>query len=157
MPRLETTVDLPGDAFIPQTFLPEEVHRLAMYKRISEIDDKDGYTELLDEFIDRYGDLPEPVLHLMELALIRAYARRAGLESVTWSKGCVRMQYAAGVQPDGMRLIACLMQEKDVRLLAKEPPCIEWKWKKEETHTIFKKLPQFLHTLMHCVSEEDGV
>lgn len=155
--RTETSVDLPGDAFIPQSFLPEEVHRLAMYKRISAIDDKDAYAELLDEFIDRYGDLPDPVLHLMELALIRAYAARAGLSSVTWSKGRIRMQYAEGVQPDGMRLLVCLSEQSGVRLLATEPPCIEWDWKNGDTDEIFKKLPQFLHTLMHCVSEEDAI
>lgn len=154
---VETSVDLPLNAYIPQAFLPSELHRLAMYQRIARIDDTDAYTDLLDEFNDRYGDLPEPVTNLMELALVRAYASRAGLTSVGVKNNVLYLQYDASAQPDGLRLIAALSEYPDLRLNASDPPRIEWSLKRTTVQAVFKKLPQFLHTLMHCVSPQDAL
>ncbi len=149
-PEIETTVDAPIDAYIPKSFLPSELHRLAMYKRIAQIGDSDAYTDLLDEFNDRYGDLPEPVMTLMQLALIRAYAKRAGIASVTVREGKVTMQYDASAHPDGMRLLAVLSSEPNLKLLATEPPAIEWNERKRSIADFVKNLPQLFYRLMHC-------
>lgn len=155
--EIETTVDAPIDAYVPKTFLPSELHRLAMYKRIAGIGDADAYTDLLDEFNDRYGDLPEPVMTLMQLALIRAYARRAGFSSVVVRDGKVTMTYDASAHPDGMRLLAVLSEEPNLKLLAAEPAAVVWTDKKLVCRDFVKKLPQLIYRLMHCADPEIGV
>ena len=156
-PEIETTVDVPIDAYVPKSFLPSELHRLAMYKRIAGIGDSDSYTDLLDEFNDRYGDLPEPVLTLMQLALIRAYAQRAGFSSVTVRDGKTTLTYDASAHPDGMQLLAVLSSEPNLRLLANEPPAIVWTDKKRGIRDFVKNLPQLIYRLMHCADAELGV
>ena len=156
-PEIETTIDVPIDAYVPKTFLPSELHRLAMYKRIAGIADTDSYTDLLDEFNDRYGDLPEPVMTLMQLALIRAYARRAGFSSVTVRDGKATLVYDASARPDGMRLLAVLSSEPNLKLLANEPAAIVWTEKKTVIRDFVKKLPQLIYRLMHCADPEAGV
>jgi transcription-repair coupling factor (superfamily II helicase) len=142
---------------VPKSFLPSELHRLAMYKRIAQIDDGDAYTDLLDEFNDRYGDLPEPVMTLMQLALIRAYARRAGFSSVTVRDGKTTLVYDASAHPDGMRLLAILSSEPNLRLMASEPAAIVWTERTCKIRDFVKKLPQFIYRLMHCTDGEPGV
>ena len=156
-PEIETTVDVPLDAYIPKTFLPSELHRLAMYKRIAQITDSDAYTDLLDEFNDRYGDLPEPVMTLMQIALIRAYARRAGFSSVTVRDGKATLVYDASAHPDGMRLLAILSSEPNLRLFANEPAAVVWTERKLGIRDFVKKLPQLVYRLMHCTDPETGV
>ncbi len=156
-PEIETSVDVPLDAYIPKTFLPSETHRLAMYKRIAQITDSDAYTDLLDEFNDRYGDLPEPVMMLMQIALIRAYARRAGFSSVTVRDGKTTLVYDASAHPDGMRLLAIISSEPNLRLLASEPVTVVWTEKKLGIRDFVKKLPQLVYRLMHCTDPETGV
>ncbi len=157
VPEIETTVDAPIDAYVPKTFLPSELHRLAMYKRIAGITDTDAYTDLLDEFNDRYGDLPEPVMTLMQLALIRAYASRAGFSSVTVRDGKTTLTYDPSAHPDGMRLLAVLSSEPDLRLQASEPASIVWTDKKAVSRDFVKKLPQLVYRLMHCTEIDLGV
>ena len=128
-----------------------------MYKRIIEIDDSDAYTDLLDEFNDRYGDLPEPVMTLMQLALIRAYANRAGFASVTVRNGKTTMTYDPSARPDGMRLLTVLSDEPDLRLSAGEPASIEWIDSKRPISNFVKNLPQLIYRLMHCVEEDSAV
>ena len=155
--EIETTVDVPIDAYIPKSFLPSELHRLAMYKRIAQIGDSDAYTDLLDEFNDRYGDLPEPVMTLMQLALIRAYARRAGFSAVSVRDGKAVMTYDASARPDGMRLLSVLSSEPNLKLLANEPAAIVWTDKKRDIRDLVKNLPQLIYRLMHCADPEIGV
>ena len=157
MPEIETTVDAPIDAYIPRSFLPSELHRLAMYKRIAQIDGNDDYADLLDEFNDRYGDLPEPVLTLMQLALIRAYCKRAGFASVTVRDGKTTLTYDASAHPDGLKLLAVLSDEPNMKLLAAEPAAIEWTDKRCGVAEFVKKLPQFVYRLMHCNTAESAV
>ena len=136
---------------------PIEVHRLAMYKRIAQIGDGDAYTDLLDEFNDRYGDLPEPVMSLMQLALIRAYARRAGFASVAVREGKTTLTYDPSAKPDGMRLLAVLSSEPSLRLLAGEPVSVVWVDKNSTIRDFVKKLPQLIYRLMHCTDPDLGV
>lgn len=156
-PEIETAVDAPIDAYIPKSFLPGELHRLAMYKRIAEIGDGDSFTDLLDEFNDRYGDLPEPVMNLMQLSLIRAYARAAGFSDVSIKDGVVKLKYDASARPDGMRLLAILSEEGGARLLGGEPVTVELRRKKANVSDFVKELPQFLYRLKHCITRETAV
>jgi transcription-repair coupling factor (superfamily II helicase) len=154
---IETTVDIPVDAYIPKSFLPSELHRLAMYKRIAEITGNDSFTDLLDEFNDRYGDLPEPVMNLMRLSLIRAYAHDAGLLDVTVKNGTVRLKYDESARPDGLQLLSVLSSEAGARLIGSGAPVIEWRPKAENVNEIVRNLPQFLYRLKHCIAPQNDL
>lgn len=154
---IETTVDIPVDAYIPKSFLPSELHRLAMYKRIAEITGNDSFTDLLDEFNDRYGDLPEPVMNLMRLSLIRAYAHDAGLLDVTVKNGTVRLKYDESARPDGLQLLSVLSSEDGARLIGSGAPVIEWRPKAENVNEIVRNLPQFLYRLKHCIAPQNDL
>jgi transcription-repair coupling factor (superfamily II helicase) len=78
----DVRVDLPVDAHIPHDWVPDERLRLEAYKRIASITDPSGVTEVHDELVDRYGQLPKPVGNLLAVALFRAHARGAGLTEI---------------------------------------------------------------------------
>jgi hypothetical protein len=94
---------------------------------------------------------------LMQLALIRAYARRAGFSSVTVRDGKATLVYDASAHPDGMRLLAILSSEPNLRLLAIEPAAVVWTDKKLVIRDFVKKLPQLIYRLMHCTDADAGV
>ena len=74
--RPEVRVELPVNAHIPHDYLPGEKLRLEAYTRIAAIENDADVTAVRDELTDRYGQLPEPVLNLLEVARLRARARR---------------------------------------------------------------------------------
>jgi transcription-repair coupling factor (superfamily II helicase) len=88
--RPEVRVELPVNAHIPHDYLPGERLRLEAYTRIAAIDSDADVTAVTEELTDRYGDLPEPVLNLMEVARLRARARKAGLTDITLQGNHVR-------------------------------------------------------------------
>ena len=77
-----TTVDLNVDAFIPATYIPNEYQKLDIYKRIASIEDEDEMDDMLEELIDRFGDVPKKVQQLLSIALLKTLAHSVYVVSV---------------------------------------------------------------------------
>ena len=68
----ETTVDMDMDAFVPATYIKNEVQKLDIYKRIANIENEEEMMDMQEELTDRFGDLPGAVNNLLNIALIKA-------------------------------------------------------------------------------------
>ena len=88
----ETQIDAELDAFIPVTYIRNEIQKLDMYKRIASVESKEEMEELQDEMIDRYGDLPESVNLLLHVAYTKSLAHKAYVERLTIRDGFLVMQ-----------------------------------------------------------------
>ena len=88
----ETQIDAELDAYIPSTYIRNEVQKLDMYKRIAAIVSEVEMEELQDELTDRFGDLPECVNLLLHVALLKALAHHAYVEKVTMKNGFLVLQ-----------------------------------------------------------------
>ncbi len=76
------TVDLAVDAHIPEEYIGESVHRIDMYKKMALIGSVPDRSDVLDEFCDRFGEPPKPVLRLLDIALSRSIATRTGITRI---------------------------------------------------------------------------
>ncbi len=72
----ETTVDLDIDAYIPSFYIRNEALKLDIYKRISAIKNEEEHMDMQDELIDRFGEMPRAVEHLLKIALLKAGGSR---------------------------------------------------------------------------------
>ena len=77
-----TTVDLNVDAFIPASYIPNEYQKLDIYKRIASIENEEEMDDMLEELIDRFGDVPKKVQQLLSIALLKALAHSVYVVSV---------------------------------------------------------------------------
>jgi transcription-repair coupling factor (superfamily II helicase) len=96
--RPEVRVELPVNAHIPHDYIPGERLRLEAYTSIAAIDSQEDVESVRDELVDRYGELPLPVVTLLDVARLRFSARRAGLTDITLQGSHVR--FAPVVLPD---------------------------------------------------------
>jgi len=96
--RPEVRVELPVNAHIPHDYIPGERLRLAAYTAIASIDSEADVASVRDELRDRYGELPVPVVTLLDVARLRFAARKAGLTDITLQGSHVR--FAPVVLPD---------------------------------------------------------
>ena len=83
----ETQIDADLDAFIPATYIRNEIQKLDMYKRIASIETAEDVEEMQDELTDRYGDMPECVDLLIRVAYLKALAHKAYVEKLTMRDG----------------------------------------------------------------------
>ena len=73
---VQTQIDLPVNAFISDSYISNHSQRLSAYKRIAAIRSQEELFDAYDEIEDRYGTVPQPVENLMEIALIKEYAKQ---------------------------------------------------------------------------------
>jgi transcription-repair coupling factor (superfamily II helicase) len=78
----DSSVELAVAAFLPERYIADEITRLEMYKRISSIYSEDDRSEVTDELIDRFGDIPRETENLLDIAMIRNKASRCGVSKV---------------------------------------------------------------------------
>ncbi len=75
----ECSADLAVSANIPSNYVPSNQQRMDLYRRIAAIRGQEDASDLLDELMDRYGDPPKTVYALLDVAMLRASAARAGI------------------------------------------------------------------------------
>lgn len=80
--EVECLVDVQVSAHIPERYISNVNQRLDIYRRISDIRSKYDATDVLDELIDRFGDPPESVSNLIDIALIRNTAADLGIYEI---------------------------------------------------------------------------
>lgn len=74
--------DIALDAYIPSTYIPDELQKISVYKSIQQIDSEEEYRELQDQLIDRFGEFPSEVSDLLDIALIKHYALLSGVNLI---------------------------------------------------------------------------
>jgi transcription-repair coupling factor (superfamily II helicase) len=78
---LPVSVDLPLSAGIPVDYIPDQVLRLNLYRRLANLENAAELEQLEEEFIDRFGPLVEQVRDLFYQIRVKLMAARAGLIS----------------------------------------------------------------------------
>lgn len=79
----ETTVDMDMDAFIPSTYIKNEVQKLDIYKRIADIENEEEMMDMQEELTDRFGDMPAAVNNLLNIALLKAICQSVYVVGLT--------------------------------------------------------------------------
>ena len=91
--KVDTTVELKIDGYIPRDYIQDEDQKIEIYKKISLISDQDQYDELFDELIDRFGDLPEFVVNLMDVSYIRNMASNNYIQNIIGEESSISIEF----------------------------------------------------------------
>ncbi len=80
--KQDVTIELPIEAYIPDTYIPDTKSKINVYQKLSSVD----HLEILDEFEKdletEYGQLPEQVRKLLQVLEIKILGKQAGLLNV---------------------------------------------------------------------------
>ncbi|OCG22441.1 transcription-repair coupling factor [Gilliamella sp. wkB108] len=82
----QTEVELRLPTLIPDDFIPDVNTRLSLYKRIASIENLDELTDIQVEMRDRFGQLPDAVIFLLETTKIRYHAHLLGITKIEFGQ-----------------------------------------------------------------------
>jgi transcription-repair coupling factor (superfamily II helicase) len=85
--QAECTADLLVSAGIPEKYVPDAGQRMDLYRRIALVRAEEDASDLIDELVDRYGDIPESVHALIRIALLRAVAGELNITEIAQREG----------------------------------------------------------------------
>jgi len=81
-PDFEPELILPGDAFIPEQFIPDMSSRLLIYQQTLEISSSEKAELFFEEITDRYGSIPIELNNLVNNMLIRNHCKKLGIHKL---------------------------------------------------------------------------
>jgi transcription-repair coupling factor (superfamily II helicase) len=67
---------------IPEDYVADLPVRLALYRRLAEIEDERDIEAFAAELVDRFGPLPQEVEYLLQIVAIKSLCRRANVEKI---------------------------------------------------------------------------
>ena len=82
-------IDIKINAYIPDSYVPSSAQRITCYRKIASIKTEQDSLDVTDELIDRYGDVPKSVYNLVQIALLRNMAEKAGIDEIVQSSDCL--------------------------------------------------------------------
>ena len=88
--RWSPQITIGAAVMIPEDYVADLPVRLALYRRLAEIDNDRDIEAFAAELVDRFGPLPREVEHLIEVVEIKLMCRQANVEKIeTGPKGAV--------------------------------------------------------------------
>ncbi|MBI4926892.1 MAG: transcription-repair coupling factor [Anaerolineae bacterium] len=109
--QLPVSVDLPLGIGIPVEYIPDQNLRLKLYRRLADLELESDLDALKDEFVDRFGPLPEQTSNLIFQMRVKLRAQAAGLASVSFEGEQIVLRYPP--LPEGVN-------ERNLRTLGRE-------------------------------------
>jgi transcription-repair coupling factor (superfamily II helicase) len=84
-------LDVATNAYLPTDYVSKEESRLDAYRRLAAVTKQSDVADIRDEWIDRYGPLPEAALALIRVGELRAQCHRIGLRELVVADGRARL------------------------------------------------------------------
>jgi transcription-repair coupling factor (superfamily II helicase) len=105
----DTQIDLNITAFIPTDYIPDLDQKMGAYRTIAAATDKRGLMQILTDWIDRYGPVPNAAQQLVRVMELKQIAKKTGF---------------ARIKPDGKQhvVLETPMEEPAWRLLQANLP-----------------------------------
>ena len=92
LPRTDWSpqINLGATVMIPEKYVPDLTQRMALYRRLADLDTREDVDAFCAELIDRFGPLPSEVKQLAAIMIIKGHSKRAGIEKLeAGAKGLV--------------------------------------------------------------------
>ena len=81
------------DAYLPDTYISDQRHKIEIYKKIRQIDNRVNYEELQEELMDRFGEYPDVVAYLLEIGLVKSYLDKVFVQRVERKDNKITVQF----------------------------------------------------------------
>ena len=141
---IETSVDMKVDAFIPSSYITDEIQKIEVYKKIAAIEDINDFMEIKSELEDRYSNIPDSVYNLMDIAYIKSLCKGLYIEDIKEIAKELRFKFVKGYKGfEGIYSVLLKQYKDDVILYFGETPSFAIKLdniKKEAALEYYKKL-----------------
>ena len=141
---IETSVDIKVDAFIPSSYITDEIQKNEVYKKIAAIENINDFMEIKSELEDRYSSIPDSVYNLMDIAYIKSICKGLYIEDIKETAKELRFKFVKGYKGfEGIYSVLLKQYKDNVILYFGETPSFAIKLdniKKETALEYYKKL-----------------
>ena len=131
---IDVQIDLNVSSYIPDDYISNQSHKIEVYQNIALCETDEDIQNVIDEIIDRFGDMPHEIENLLKIAKIKALCKKNSIVKVLNKQDIVvftfgisesnvdvqklvkeyrnKIRYSAGVKPSISLLTNATTDEK---------------------------------------------
>ncbi len=119
-------LDIRADAYISEKYIESPAGRMDAYKQIAEISSVADYKRVYSSLEETYGPLPQAVINLLVVAVLKYYASKFNVRKITVAKGTGALEFPSLESLGDKRVQAAMDKYREkVRLNMSEAPVVE--------------------------------
>lgn len=88
-PETEIQIDLNVTSYIPDEYISDSNQKIEVYQNIALCKTEEDIQNIIDEIIDRFGNMPAELENLIDIARIKYLSKKAHIEKITSRKTAV--------------------------------------------------------------------
>ena len=133
----EPVIEIPVDAYLPSNYIADNKIKVELYKKVAAVNSTAAADDLSDEILDRFGELPQPVHNLLNMAKIKVLAKENGLASLAKEKTEIVGKLHFGLAVNYDKVLEVLQKYRsNFRYQPGRPPIFRWKSGAAETELL---------------------
>jgi transcription-repair coupling factor (superfamily II helicase) len=87
--EIETSMNLRISAYLPENYITDSYQRLVIYKRLASLKEPHELPSIWEEMMDRFGPLPVPAQHLLQIIQLKILARSLKITRIESKPGAL--------------------------------------------------------------------
>lgn len=91
---LEPEINIPVSVYIPESYIPDRDGRLSAYRRLARMQELKEVADFREELIDRFGQPPAEVIHLLLKIMLKILAKKAGVKRLDLTMDSLSMAFS---------------------------------------------------------------
>lgn len=138
-------LDIRVSAFIPDNYIESNSARMSAYKEIAEIDSLQAENEVIERLRSEYGEIPEEIYNLINIAVVKRKAMKFGAIQINLSKSGVNLVFdTIKAFSDGRLKEAIDAFNGGVRLVMENRPTLDFVRNGKSNSQMLAELRKFL-------------
>jgi transcription-repair coupling factor (superfamily II helicase) len=115
--EIVTEMNLPLNAYIPDSYIEDSTQKLLTYKRLSKIRAESALRDLEDELRDRFGDIPQPLENLLDIISLKCLLSQARIRKIEYADKHLILHVTEKTPIDMKKLLSLVKERGKVKLL----------------------------------------
>ena len=95
-PEIDIQIDLDATCYIPDTYISDSSQKIEIYQDIALCKNEEDIQNVIDEMIDRFGNMPKEIENLIEIARIKILCKKLNISKVQGRHSFVLFMFEPG-------------------------------------------------------------
>ena len=95
-PEIDVQIDLDSTCYIPDTYISDSSQKIEIYQDIALCKNEEDIQNVIDEMIDRFGNMPSEIENLLEIARIKILCKKLKISKVQGKRNFVLFMFEPG-------------------------------------------------------------
>jgi transcription-repair coupling factor (superfamily II helicase) len=117
---ITSEINLRVPALLPNDYCPDVHERLTIYKRFANCDNEDDLRDMQEELIDRFGELPNQGVSLVETHRLRLLCSQMGVAKLDANEKTIQLQFVPKPPIEPIKIIQLIQTDRNFKLAGQD-------------------------------------